>query len=406
MEDPNIVGTMIQLTGTLLVSVLCSILLQTVRTSFLYYWGYGWGAMSAGLLCLMVALVFSSKFLGFLPFAKSILFPAYCFAEYAAGFFWIAGCRNLATGTRLVPRDLIWAFPAGVAAVILPRVVDNPNGIGLLAFHGLHALMKTGIYATAFAILYRNRDKARGAGTGVMMATFFMLTVDYVQYAVLCTYSFASTQREAFPHLKYASLYDLMLEMLLAFGMVMVVMEHVRYELESANLELRKAGSRLKKMAECDPLTGALNRHAFEEFTAAPPVDAPLLSGTVALLDLDNLKPINDTLGHTAGDQTIQLVAQTIRSVIRPDDLLFRWGGDEFLILWIGALKESDAEMRLDRLNEEVGRNARSSGLRYPMEPSVSFGVAAFANRADLDAAIQTADARMYARKQAKKKAG
>ena len=76
------------------------------------------------------------------------------------------------------------------------------------------------------------------------------------------------------------------------------------------------------------------------------------------------------------------------------------------MILWIGALKESDAEMRLDRLNEEVGRNARSTGLRFPIEPSVSFGVAAFANRADLDAAIQTADARMYARKQAKKKAG
>jgi diguanylate cyclase (GGDEF)-like protein len=293
-----------------------------------------------------------------------------------------------------------------VAAVILPRVVDNPNSVGLLGFHALHALMKTGIYATAFAILYRNRDKARGAGAGVMMATFFMLTVDYVQYAVLCMYSYVSTRPEAFPHLKYASLYDLMLEMLLAFGMVMVVMEYVRHELESANLELRKAGSRLKKMAECDPLTGALNRHAFEEFTAAPPGDAPPLSGMVALLDLDNLKPINDTLGHTAGDQTIQLVAQTIRSVIRPDDLLFRWGGDEFLILWIGALKESDAEMRLDRLNEEVGRNARSSGLRYPIEPSVSFGVAAFANRADLDAAIQTADARMYARKQAKKKAG
>jgi diguanylate cyclase (GGDEF)-like protein len=404
-SDPNIVGTMIQLTGTLLVGVLCSILLQTVRTPFLYYWGYGWGAMSAALLCLLLTIVPQINDLVF-PIIKPVLLPAYCFAEYAAGFFWIAGCRSLAVGTRLVPRDLIWVFPAGVAAVIVPRVVDNPNGAGLLAFHGLHSLMKTGIYATAFAVLYRNREKARGAGSGVMMATFFMLTVDYLQYAVLCTYSYVSARPDAFPHLKYASFYELMLEMLLAFGMVMVVMEYVRHELESANLELRKEGSRLKKMAECDPLTGALNRHTFEEFTSVPPSGAPPLSGTVALLDLDNLKPINDTLGHAAGDQTIQLVAQTIRSVIRPDDLLFRWGGDEFLILWLGALKESDAEMRLDRLNEEVARNARSTGIRYPIEPSVSFGVAAFANRGDLDAAIHTADARMYARKQAKKKAG
>src|SRR5262249_39637734 len=158
---------------------------------------------------------------------------------------------------RLVPRDMIWVFPAGVAAVILPRVVDNPNGVGILAFHALHSLMKTGIYVVAFAVLYRNRDNARGAGTGGMMATLFMVTVDLVQYAVLCTYSYVTGRPNAFPHLKYASLYDLMLEMLMAFGMVMVVMEYVRHELESANLELRKEGSRLKKMAECDPLTGA-----------------------------------------------------------------------------------------------------------------------------------------------------
>jgi diguanylate cyclase (GGDEF)-like protein len=393
--ESNIVGTMIQLTGTLLVSVLCTILLQTVRTPFLYYWAYGWATLSVALLCLMPTLV--------APDVKPILLPAYCFAEYAAGFFWIVGCRNFAMGARLVPRDVIWVFPAAVAAIVVPKL-GSPNGV--MAFHALHSLMKTGIYAVAFAVLFFNRDKARGAGSGVMMATFFMLTVDFLQYAVLCTYSYAAIKPDAFPHLKYASLYDLMLEMLLAFGMVMVVMEYVRHELESANLELRKEGSRLKKMAECDPLTGALNRHTFEEFTTAPPHGAPPLSGTVALLDVDNLKPINDTLGHAAGDQMIQLVAHTIRSCIRPDDLLFRWGGDEFLILWLGHLKEGDAEMRLDRLNEEVGRNARSTGLRYPIEPSVSFGVAAFANRADLDAAIQTADSRMYARKQAKKKAG
>src|SRR5439155_2569020 len=140
------------------------------------------------------------------------------------------------------------------------------------------------IYAAAFIVLYRHREQARGAGSGVMMATFFMLTVDYLQYSALCTYSYAAGQPDAFPHLKYSSLYDLMLEMLLAFGMVMVVMEYVRHELETANLELRSAGSRLKQMAECDPLTGALNRHAFEEFTKGRMAEGPPLVGVVALL--------------------------------------------------------------------------------------------------------------------------
>src|SRR5437870_8235851 len=95
--DSNIiVGTMIQLTGTMLVGVLCSILLQTIRTPFLYYWGYGWGTLSAALLAVMTALVLPDNETALLV-TRTVLLPIYCFAEYAAGFFWIVGCRNLAT---------------------------------------------------------------------------------------------------------------------------------------------------------------------------------------------------------------------------------------------------------------------------------------------------------------------
>jgi diguanylate cyclase (GGDEF)-like protein len=125
-------------------------------------------------------------------------------------------------------------------------------------------------------------------------------------------------------------------------------------------------------------------------------------AGCVAVLDIDNLKPINDTQGHSAGDRAIQLVANTLRSAIRPADFLFRWGGDEFLVLWVGPIPEDDAGERLQRLNEELGRNARARGEVYPHEPSVSFGLATFADVAGVNAAIQRADERMYAQKQAR----
>src|SRR5207244_10002564 len=110
----------------------------------------------------------------------------------------------------------------------------------------------------------RTTAQGLGAGAGVMMAALFVLTVDFLQYAPLGGYNQLTGRNAAFPHLRYSSLYDLMLEMLLAFGMVMVVMDQVRVELEAANHELRTTGSRLRQLAQCDPLTGALNRHAFE----------------------------------------------------------------------------------------------------------------------------------------------
>jgi diguanylate cyclase (GGDEF)-like protein len=202
--------------------------------------------------------------------------------------------------------------------------------------------------------------------------------------------------------MKYSALYDLMLEMLLAFGMVMVVMELVRQELETANRELRSTGSRLRQLAQHDPLTGALNRHAFDALVREAREENRSFAGCVAVLDIDNLKPINDTQGHSAGDRAIQLVANTLRSAIRPDDFLFRWGGDEFLVLWLAPIPEGDAGERLERLNEELGRNARARGEEYPHEPSVSFGLATFADLAGVTPAIQRADERMYAQKQAR----
>src|SRR5262249_28671403 len=159
---------------------------------------------------------------------------------------------------------------------------------------------------------------------------------------------------------------------------------------------------RLQQLAQCDPLTGALNRHAFEALMREACDRGGPFAGCAALLDIDNLKPIKDTLGHAAGDRVIQTAAQAVRSVIRPDDLLLRWGGDEFLVLWVGQIKEADAALRLEQLTEELTQRMRDGGDEAPVEVGVSFGLAAFADVAGLVAAIHRADERMYARKQAR----
>jgi len=116
---------------------------------------------------------------------------------------------------------------------------------------------------------------------------------------------------------------------------------------------------------------------------------------------MDDLKTLNDTLGHAAGDVAIRTVARTIRSVIRADDLLFRWGGDEFLVVLPG-LSTQDAGERFARLEQDLDAAGAAPALKG-FDLSVSVGLAAYPGRVDLMRAIEEADRAMYGRKRARR---
>lgn len=182
------------------------------------------------------------------------------------------------------------------------------------------------------------------------------------------------------------------------FGTVMVRMRNVRRELETTNRKLLQARDQLELLVQMDPLTEALNRHAFHSLLRRPEVghDA-VTSGSVAVLDIDNLKPINDTMGHTAGDKAIRAVARATRSLVRADDMLFRWGGDEFLVLMF-KLPQPEASRRMEKLNKILEENCENwIGMRLTV--TVSFGVAGFTSLTDLGQAIEQADKAMYAQR-------
>ena len=186
--------------------------------------------------------------------------------------------------------------------------------------------------------------------------------------------------------LLYRSLVDLVLETGLGFGSVVLVMELVTAELAQSNLELAAARDRLEVQARVDPLTDALNRHAFHTLFGDRPA-APT-AGCAVLIDIDNLKQLNDTQGHAAGDQAIRDAAKVIRHAIRADDLLFRWGGDEFLAILFG-MSEGDAHARFRGLLERI--------VEDPTAPRISWGIAQFQDQPSIGTAIEAADRAMYA---------
>jgi diguanylate cyclase (GGDEF)-like protein len=233
-------------------------------------------------------------------------------------------------------------------------------------------------------------------GTPLLQLSLLALVVFFAHYVPVLSWSQWTGTSLPLAYSHYTSLFDLLLETLLGFGTLIVVLEREHRDLELANEQLRAAQERLETMARVDPLTASLNRHAFYSMVEGHRTTGEA-SGCVAVVDLDALKPVNDTFGHSAGDAVIRAVARAVRQVVRADDLVFRWGGDEFLVVLFGV-SEEEARRRLDGLDAMLGV-VPVPGSKEPLAVTVSVGVATFAAVDGLEKALEAADERMYRRK-------
>jgi len=109
---------------------------------------------------------------------------------------------------------------------------------------------------------------------------------------------------------------------------------------------------RLASAATIDPLTGLMNRAAFEE-AINKQLLRPQSWGTLLMLDVDNLRETNDAYGHRAGDAVLKRIGRAIRTSIRSDDLGSRWIGDNFAILAPG-IDAAQAELLAKRIETAV----------------------------------------------------
>ena len=379
------IGLIIQLTGVMLITVLTMLLQRSLRSTALRFWAYAWLSLSFALICLRFAFELENHI--------SSLYSLYFFGQYLFGLMLVAGCRYLydsGRGRRLSDAFLVLFGIIPIALPIYSRSFDE--------MYSIHCLIMSGFFAAALLALRQSRMKS--FGWRVMHISVAFLALDFFLYFALSTANrFAPMPVWV---LQFNSVIDLVLETALGFGMIIVLLEKMLADAKSANAELADAHGQLEMLVNTDPLTAAFNRHAFYGFIKKGSGGAEPVTGCVGFFDVDNLKEINDNFGHPAGDQAIRAVARAIRDLIRAEDLIYRWGGDEFFVIMVGMTAEM-AERRMARLESDLA-GVRLDGLAESLNVGVSSGFSDFYGASELELAIKNADAEMYRRKEERKR--
>jgi len=178
-------------------------------------------------------------------------------------------------------------------------------------------------------------------------------------------------------------------------GVIAVVASYVRQRRELQFQAAQRAADEaefLRLQASHDDLTGLLNRRGVYERLESEAIQ----DGTVVVIDCDDFKDVNDTYGHLVGDELLKGLAGRLSGAVSRDDVIARWGGDEFLIVVKGPFVEG-SEVAARVVREVTSRPMATTAGMIPV--SLSAGAAPLQSSATLDQALGMADRAMYSAK-------
>lgn len=185
------------------------------------------------------------------------------------------------------------------------------------------------------------------------------------------------------------------LNLLLGFIIIIIFNFLFLWEISLKETTLEDQNEALSDMAHKDPLTKLLNRRNMNEILDKSAEDMKLTGKRFSLIlgDIDDFKHVNDTYGHDAGDAVLVNVAEIIRSSVRANDAVCRWGGEEFLIL-INASGETASNTA-----ERIRKSIQASTVQYKdqaIKVTMTFGLAEAIPGYKVDALIHQADDKLY----------
>jgi diguanylate cyclase (GGDEF)-like protein len=295
-------------------------------------------------------------------------------------------------------RDVSLAKPlsvAAVAAIPFSLILVHQTGGPSRGFFSWHL----GILAVGWLVLAVFIFQSPRAGLGRQFAGLLALVTAGAQLVYVIVVNLSS--KDPVQTLGYTQFLDVLLEMLFGIGLIIWAMEDTERRLAALHARTVDDTRRSQRRAWLDPLTETHNRFFLDEIR--PQLEASEQGGSIVLIDVDGLKRINDEEGHEEGDKAIWTVATGIKKLVRGNDHVIRWGGDEFLVILPG-MEEELARKRFYMLPakmDEVKQSTKPGSKPYTRFLAASVGVHPYSKRAPLDLAISQADRVMYERKRA-----
>lgn len=292
-------------------------------------------------------------------------------------------------GPSVISRSMSWTIAASIAWVIFGAALFNrPGAILVPAF----LLMTTWHVASAFGYL---RIVRRHRFVGAAIAGVGVLGVAAVNIAAAGVAIWARGIGPASTNVAYLNFLS---SSLLILGMHLLIFEDLIEELRAAAAEIALSRDEMKAMAVTDPLTRCHNRRLLYEI-APHELERHRrykLSLSLLYIDIDHFKAINDTRGHQTGDEVLKTVGAILRELTRQADYVFRWGGDEFLILLSAG--EPDARAKAAQIRQAFLESAIVNDLPDGVDLSIGC-VPVPPDTNDFDPLIDQADREMYRRK-------
>jgi diguanylate cyclase (GGDEF)-like protein len=328
--DPRVAGAF----GAAIVSGLLLLQWAHRRKPFILAWAAGWLLIAPELLILSQPIANAAL-------ARTIVGLSQLLGICSAALFlWSA---DLYRQTRYLHR-VPWKW----ALLVVAWFAVAPALFGARAVVAPGYLCDAVVLAAAGSMYAAVLIERRMLGAGLVALVLLGLAITSVSSAVTPA-----------PAAFQLFIVNAVLSMLGALGINLLVFEDMTYELRTANERLEAAQAELLQAAITDPLTGCHNRRFLEQV-----MDRELhrharfkLPLSLLFVDLDRFKAINDTLGHEAGDRVLKYVARFLKRKIREADYVFRWGGDEFLVLitCTGAEAQRKAAALKAAFNSEPG---------------------------------------------------